>query len=64
MRSTMLELKEKARLYDVEREAQPQQEPPSVGQSTEVLLQKILEQERLILLLRSQLDASEKDRRG
>ena len=45
MRQTILELKEKARLYDVEREAQQQQEPPSAGQSTEVLLQKLLEQE-------------------
>ena len=63
IRQTILELKEKAQLYDVEREAQ-QQEPPSAGQSTEVLVRKIIEQERTILFLQSLLEASEKDRRG
>ena len=64
MRSTILELKEKARLYDVEREAMQQQKPQSVGESTEVLLEKILEQNRRIAFLEMKLEASEKDKRG
>ena len=64
MRLTISELKEKARLYDVEREAMQQQEPQSVGESTEVLLKKIIEQDRRIAFLESKLEASEKDRRG